>query len=160
MPNFKEKRDVMKELLDNEQLLNMTILTEDGGEFKVHIEFIAGMSPYLKRVVITAAKDTAFENILIQNVSKEVMSNLIKFIYTGDQEFSMKTVCDIAKSARMLEIPFILDFCKRHILMNLNNENCLNIYVSPEYSLIDDIKQDVKPYILRNFQQVNFFLKF
>lgn len=156
---FREKMAIMKQLLDEKQYLNAKIVTHDGGSFRVHMEYVAGWSPFIKRAIF-AAKDTPFESILIQSVSKDVMSNIINFMYTGQLTLSMNMVSEMAKAGRLLEIPYIVDFCLKHILANLNNENCVKIYMSPEYRNIDGIKEEIIPYILRHFQQVKSLAQF
>lgn len=150
---FREKMAIMKQLRDEEQYLNATIVTDDGGSFRVHMEYVVGWSPFIKRAII-AANGTPFESILIQSVSKDVMENIINYMYTGDLTLSMNMVSEMAKAGKMLEIPYIVEFCLKHILANLNDENCIRFYMSPEYSNIDGIKEEIRPYILRHFQQV------
>ncbi|XP_035221188.1 kelch-like protein 10 isoform X2 [Stegodyphus dumicola] len=153
MNHFQKCRTVLKELYDNQELVNCTILTEDGGVFKVHIEILAGISPYFKRIV-TNSRDTPWDNIYLPNVSKEIMANIINYIYTGDLCLALDKVNALCRAAEMLQMPSIIQLCKTFLLMKLNNETCVSIYMFAKYFQYEDLKDKARSYIMAHFQEI------
>lgn len=90
MEEIRERQELLKYMLDNKELVNGWILTEDGGEFNVHLEVLAGWSPYIYRI-IKAAKNRTWNKILIPGLSKVVTANIINFVYTGIIKFKSIT---------------------------------------------------------------------
>lgn len=148
----KSRMAIFKELLDHEKFTNATLVTEDGGHFKVHLEVLSGKSLYIRRPL---ENETVSQEILIPGVSRGILEKVINYIYTDKLIPTDDNVTHLMDAAQQLGVLDILQLCKSYLGENLKLENCLTRLNLASRYLYIDLKETVKKFILANFEEVS-----
>ncbi|KAG8178061.1 hypothetical protein JTE90_026014 [Oedothorax gibbosus] len=152
--SHKAKMDIFKEMLDNEEFTNLTLETEDGGRFKVHLEVMFAKSHYINRLLEEASEDIMEEAITIPRISKDTLNAIIYFIYTQNLSVKDENVQNLNDAAQQLGISDVVQLCKLRMEKNLTVENCLFRYTFADKNGYIDLKEVTKMFIIANFEKV------
>ncbi|GIX78169.1 hypothetical protein CDAR_508851 [Caerostris darwini] len=142
-----------KDLLDSQELVNITLETEDGGQQKAHLEILAAISPYFRRMIGTS-KNNAWETISVPGTSKDTLAEIVNYIYTGQVSLREERVKPLIDAAELLVVPGVVKLCKQFLASNISVSNCIgrfNFATSYQYA---DLKGKALTFILANFEDV------
>ncbi|GIX85994.1 kelch-like protein 2 [Caerostris extrusa] len=142
-----------KDLLDSQELVNITLETEDGGQQKAHLEILAAISPYFRRLIGTF-KNNAWETISVPGTSKDTLAEIVNYIYTGQVSLREERVKPLIDAAELLVVPGVVKLCKQFLASNISVSNCIgrfNFATSYQYA---DLKEKALTFILANFEDV------
>ncbi|XP_055947138.1 kelch-like protein 10 [Argiope bruennichi] len=154
MTDFNQQRLVtFKELLDSEELVNLTLVTEDGGQLKVHLELLAAISPYFRRM-IDSCKNSAWETIHVPGTSKDTLSEIVNYIYTGKLCLREDKVKALIDAAELLQVPGVVKLCKQFLASTITVSNCISRYNFANCYQYSDLKEKAITFILANFEDV------
>ncbi|PRD25101.1 UNVERIFIED_CONTAM: Klhl10 [Trichonephila clavipes] len=154
MSDFKKQQLItFKELLDSHELVNVTLQTEDGGQQKVHLEILAAVSPYFRRL-INSSKNGSSDTITVPETSKDTLVEIINYIYTGKVCLREEKVKALIDSAEILAIPGIIKLCKKFLTANITVPNCINRYNFANSYQYLDLREKAMKFILTNFEEV------
>ncbi|XP_054713868.1 kelch-like protein 10 [Uloborus diversus] len=151
---FLTGRRVLKELLDNQELVNGTVQTEDGGSFNVHIDFLAATSQYIRRSLTQQEKNEPPYSVLVPGVSKDTMANIINFMYTGKLHVTIGKVSELVRTLEMLRLPDAVGLCEKFLQFNITEDRCIMVYTFAKFHRLADLKEKAKHYILTHFQTI------
>ncbi|GFY75372.1 kelch-like protein 10 [Trichonephila inaurata madagascariensis] len=154
MSDFKKQQLItFKELLDSHELVNVTLQTEDGGQQKVHLEILAAVSPYFRRL-INSSKNGSWDTITVPETSKDTLVEIINYIYTGKVCLREEKVKSLIDSAEILAIPGIIKLCKKFLTANITVPNCISRYNFANSYQYLDLREKAMKFILTNFEEV------
>lgn len=125
MPNFKQ-------LYDEKLFADMSITSSDGVTFKAHKAVLAARSPVLCEMLKSG--EVANGCIVINDVSSDVLKQLLKFLYTAEVENLEAIVWDLIVAADKLLVQRLKYYCSNHIRDTLSSET-----IFKALSLIDRI---------------------
>ncbi|KAG8184382.1 hypothetical protein JTE90_004554 [Oedothorax gibbosus] len=150
----KLKKNIFKEMLDNEEFTNLTLVTEDGGRFNVHLEVLFSKSLYINRLLEAASDDIMGQEIIIPGISKDILKTIINFIYTEDLFTNDENVQSLTDAALQLEVSDVVQLCQLRMGENLTVDNCLFRYNFAVQNGYTGLRELTKEFIIANFEKV------
>ena len=95
-------RDMMKELMMNDDFNDITLITEDKKHIKAHKNILSACSPVFKDIV--KLDQSAKPLIYLKGIHFLEMESIIQFIYLGEATFYEERMNQFLDVARLLEI--------------------------------------------------------
>uniref|UniRef100_A0A3B4U7X0 Si:dkey-260j18.2 n=2 Tax=Seriola TaxID=8160 RepID=A0A3B4U7X0_SERDU len=118
----------LKQLLDAQQLCDVTLLVE-GKKFMCHrYVLLAAVSPYFRAMFTSPLVESRLTEIRLEEVTPSVMETVIQFVYTGEAGLSLDTAEDLFVAANRLQVMPLQDLCSRFLFEHLSVDNCLGMY--------------------------------
>uniref|UniRef100_A0AAY4E892 BTB domain-containing protein n=1 Tax=Denticeps clupeoides TaxID=299321 RepID=A0AAY4E892_9TELE len=117
----------LKQLLDAQQLCDVTLLVEEK-KFMCHRVLLAAVSPYFRAMFTSPLVESRLTEIRLEEVTPSVMGTVIQFVYTGEAGLSLDTAEDLFVVAHRLQVVPLQDLCSRFLFEHLSVENCLGMY--------------------------------
>ncbi|CAL1294882.1 unnamed protein product [Larinioides sclopetarius] len=149
MSDFNQQRQIFKELLDNKELVNVTLVTEDKGEFKAHLEVLVPLSPYFRRMI-----DSSGSVLHVPGTSKDTLKEVIEYMYTGKLSLKESKVKELIDTAQLMEVQGVIKLCKKYLASNITVSNCISRYNLAACYQFADLKEKAKAFILAHFEDV------
>ncbi|GBL92507.1 Kelch-like protein 10 [Araneus ventricosus] len=149
MSDFNQQRQIFKELLDNEELVNVTLVTEDKGEFKAHLEVLVPLSPYFRRMI-----DSVGSVVHIPGTSKDTLKEVVNYMYTGKLCLRESKAKELIDTAQLVEVQGVVELCKKYLSSSITVSNCISRYNLAACYQFVDLKEKAMAFILANFEDV------
>ena len=130
--------DMMKELMNQHDFADVTLISEDKKTFKAHRNILSAFSPFFKDILQVDASRTPL--IFLKGVGGIELQSILHFIYLGNATFSHDRINDLILSANILEIKGLSDF----ELENKDHYNPLESQVIEEENATVVISEDPK----------------
>jgi BTB/POZ domain len=126
------------------------VFTVDGEEFKVHKAILAGeltallptCNSNLFNSFLLTVRSSVFEKMFladlqeareskgtIEETTKEVFTDFLAFIYTGDAKNLADHVVELLAIAHQYEVGDLKKVCEGHLRLGLNDANALDIFL-------------------------------
>lgn len=130
----------LKQLFEDKVFADLTIKCQDD-EFKAHRAILACQSPVFKRMLEVDMKEKHCGIIEISDISPDVMSDLLAYLYTGTAPNMNKLAKELMTAANKYELSQLLVLCENTLMMTLSSENVLEILVHAERHQASNLKQ-------------------
>ena len=142
---------------ENEQFCDV-ILEDGSGDdlacLKAHRVVICAGSPFFNNALNSEMKEKKKGVIRLEQTSKEVMEEVLKYMYTGHVDVREVVACDLLAVADYLMIPSLKDLCAQVILRGLSLSHCVATYhLSVKYQC-EELMKGARVFILENFVTV------
>ena len=95
-------RDMMKELMMNDDFADVTLVTEDKKHIKAHKNILSACSPVLKEIV--KLEESAKTIIYLRGIHFSELESIMRFIYLGESSYYEERMSEFLDVARSLEI--------------------------------------------------------
>ena len=92
-----------------DHLCDVTLVTKDDKEFKVHRNVLSAASPFFFKLLQSDMKENREGIVQFEEISGTVMEDVLEFIYTGSVEVTQEKSEDLIAAANYLLIPGLLD---------------------------------------------------
>jgi len=102
------------------------------GQFKCHKILLSMRSPVFKSMLSHDTKETRENKVAIPDVAKDVMKNLLNFIYTDSVEDEMISV-GLLMAANKYQIERLQAICEHRITADLNLSNIAEIAIASHH---------------------------
>ena len=95
-------RSMMKELMNDEDFANVTLVTEDKKQIKANINILSACSPVFKEIL---KKDKNSNQIIyLRGIQFSEIESIMQFIYLGEATFYEERMDEFLSVAKSLEI--------------------------------------------------------
>ncbi|KAG5672663.1 hypothetical protein PVAND_002774 [Polypedilum vanderplanki] len=144
------------EMRDNNQLCDSAIRLEDGSLFKVHGALFCGCSSYFKALFTSPLNQSEIGNeFFIAGVSKQVMENIIKYVYLRDCSFlNDSNVYEIYVISDYFGINGLMKVCVDFIITLISPKNCIALWLFARFRSMSRLSEKTWNFILGEFTQV------
>ena len=95
-------RDMMKELMTNDDLADVTLVSEDRKQIKAHKNILSACSPVFKDIV--KFEQSAKTIVYLRGINFSELEAIMQFIYLGEATFNEERIYKLLAVARSLEI--------------------------------------------------------
>ena len=95
-------KNMMSELMINEDFADLTIITEDKKQVKANINILSTCSPVLKDIL--KKENNSNQIMYLMGVQYSVMESLMQFIYLGEATFYEERMSEFLAVAKSLKI--------------------------------------------------------
>ncbi|XP_077205473.1 kelch-like protein 6 isoform X2 [Paroedura picta] len=99
-------------------------------------------------------KEKHEEKIVIKGVDAETMQILLDYTYTSKVLITKENVQKVLEAASLFQFLRMVEACSNFLNDALHPENCVGILRLADAHSLDNLKQQVKKYIIQNFPQV------
>ena len=125
--------------------------------FKVHKVILASQSPVLKKMFEIDMKEKRSGVIEISdpNVSPEVVSDLVTYLYTGDAPGIRTQAKELLKIAHLYEIPRLLRMCENELQKSITPSSVCNLLLLAELHTAQNLKEKCIEFIHSNFRSLH-----
>lgn len=132
------------------------VIIVNGRQCFAHRNVLAASSPYF-RAMFTSQMREQIDNkpIILENISGDVMEELLNFIYTGGIKITPFNVKDLVSAANYLLMSSLKDACVAFMKSMLNPSNCLGIKTTANMYDCEELTRTANHYCYENFVAVS-----
>ena len=125
--------------------------------FKVHKAILASQSPVFRKMfeVDMREKRSGVIKISDPDVSPELVSDLVTYLYTGDAPGIHTRAKELLKVAHLYEIPRLLRMCENELQKSITASNVCNLLLLAELHAAQDLKAKCMEFIHLNSRSVH-----
>ncbi|WCJ20003.1 BTB/POZ domain-containing protein [Euphorbia peplus] len=172
--NMKETEDEMNEkinflsgfifLFREKILTDIQLKPGNGGpSISTHKAILAARSEIFKTMLDSDTfKAPTNDTITIPELNNEELESLLEFLYTGTlpQEKMEIHVYSLTVVADKYEIPFLLNFCEKHLHRSLNSSNALDVLEISDVCSNKVLKENALNFIVKNLEDIVFSARY
>eukprot|EP01083_Nonionella_stella_P276121 938082_1 len=124
---------------------------EEQTEFHAQRVVLAIRSPVFKAMLFGGMKESlSSDNIIIEDVTAEAFSFILRFIYTGKStNMSSENVVSILYAAEKYQLKDIVELCEKFVAQNLSEANVCGLY-SQTIGIFPKVADKCYDFILKN----------
>lgn len=136
------------------ELCDITLCTEEK-ELDAHRIVLACFSPYFSAMFKNEHKESSQQNVFMQGIDSEALSDLISYAYSSSLTINASNVQNLLAAASLLQITSVVEACCRFLQANLDVENCLGIAYFAEMHSCSHLYKQSWQFVLENFSEVS-----
>uniref|UniRef100_A0A673LAR6 Kelch-like protein 10 n=1 Tax=Sinocyclocheilus rhinocerous TaxID=307959 RepID=A0A673LAR6_9TELE len=132
------------------------VIRANDREFQVHKIILCGCSPYFRVLLSTNWTRTAEHFYDIPGMSRNIMSLIIQYAYTGSVLITEENVLELLVAADQFIVSGLIDACCQFLESRLCPENCIGICMFTEdFHSCTKLRHKAKLYILQHFEELS-----
>ena len=121
---------------------------------KAHRIVLCGASPFFYKAFNSEMKEKKEGVIRLEEMSKDVMEEVLEYLYTGHVDLNEATACDLMAVADYLLLPALKELCSNVIAQALSYSSCIAAYYLAVRYRCEGLQKKAKDFILANFVAV------
>lgn len=122
--------------------------------FECHKVFLATNSPVFKAMLTSNMKETNNNEIQIDDIEPEVMTEFLELIYTGKSSNLDKFAMDLFIAADKYQINSLKEICEEALISSLEIDNCLSLLLVGD-KCSTAIKKSAITFMINNKSSIN-----
>jgi len=152
--NFKDELlHKLNELRETNILCDTTIRAQ-GQDFPAHKCVLCAASPYFRAKFTSRLQENESNLVELQEAKSTTISDVLKFIYTGEASIDSSNVQDLLMIADYLIIPSLKSKASNFLKYSLNASNCLALESLASQCNCESLKQAAVVFKFQNFVSV------
>ncbi|XP_078354421.1 kelch-like protein 21 [Oculina patagonica] len=151
----KTEQDIFMPQETHDNPFDITLVVEDGKEFKAHRKVLSEASPFFEKLLNTDMMESKKGVVRLEMLTKAGLRAVLEFIYTGDVQ--ILTEDDARGLIEMADYLFILPLktlAGRVLAQTLNTSNCISTLYYAERYRCEELASGAKKFIHANFTNV------
>ena len=136
---------------------DLTLVVEDGKEFKAHRRVLSEASPFFEKLLNSDMRESNEGVVRLEMLTELCLRDILEFIYTGRAEISAEdNAQDLIAMADYLVLPHLKTLAEKCLVKNLmlDDSNSISIYYFAERYRCEDLIFVSKSFILANFTTI------
>jgi len=126
-----------------------------GTKFECHKVVMAASSPVFKAMLTSNMKEKIKNEIEIDDIKPEVMTELLEFIYTGRSSNLDNFSVDLLIAADKYGIDLLKKLCEGILINSLGIENCVSLLILGD-TFSTTIKESALKFVIKNKESIKF----
>ena len=152
--NFKDELlHKLNELRERNSLCDTTIRAQ-GQDFPAHKCVLSAASPYFRTMFTSRLQENESDLVELQEAKSTTISDVLKFIYTGEASIDSSNAQDLLMIADYLIIPSLKSKASDFLECSLNASNCLALESLASQYNCKSLKQAAVAFKFKNFVAV------
>ncbi|XP_078352142.1 kelch-like protein 7 [Oculina patagonica] len=127
---------------------------DNQARLKAHRIVLCAASPFFFNAFNSDMKEKKEGVIRLEQITKDVMEEVLKYLYTGRVDISETNACDLMAVADYFLLPTLKDLCGNVIAQALSFSSCITAYYLAERYRCKDLQNKARDFILENFVAV------
>ncbi|XP_078351385.1 kelch-like protein 28 [Oculina patagonica] len=127
---------------------------DDHARLKAHRIVLCAASPFFFNAFNSDMKEKKEGVIRLEEMSKDVMEEVLKYLYTGHVDISEANGCDLMAAADFFLLPTLKDLCGKVIAQALSFSSCITAYYLAKRYRCEELQIKARDFILANFVAV------
>ena len=145
--------DKLNELRKDNTLCDVTLQIE-GQNFSAHRCVLSAASPYFRSLFTSGFKENKDSTIVLQDTKPAVLSEALRFIYTGEALVNATNAQDLVKIADYFIVPRLKTKMSKYLEECIDSTNCLALESFADQFGCESLKQVASEFKLKNFISV------
>ena len=136
---------------------DVTLVVQNGTEFKAHRRVLSESSPYFKTLLNSGMKESKEGVVRFETFSEAAMRGTLEFIYTGSVYIlTQESAMDLFTMADYLILPTLKSLAESALLslQTLDVSNCISTYYFADKFQCKELASKTELFILANFTTV------
>ena len=133
---------------------NITLVAKEGREFKAHRNVLSAASPFFSKLLQSEMKEREEGVIRLKEISKSVLSDVLKFIYMGRVEINGENAEDLIIAADYLLLESLKTISGRFVAKQMTIGNCISTFYFAEKYRCEELVLRSTKFIQDNFTSV------
>ena len=121
---------------------------------KAHRIVLCAASPFFFNALNSEMKEKKEGVIRLEEMTKDVMEEVLEYLYTGRVDLSEATACDLMAAADYFLLPTLKELCSNVIAQALSYSSCIAAYYLAVRYRCKELQKKAKDFILANFVAV------
>ncbi|KAL9952747.1 hypothetical protein ACROYT_G040041 [Oculina patagonica] len=148
-------QDIFKPQETHDNPFDVTLVAEDGTEFKAHRKVLSEASPFFEKLLSSGMIESKKREVRLEMLTEAGLGAVLEFIYTGGvQMLAEDNARDLIEMADYLFILPLKTLAERVLAQTLNTSNCISTYYFAERYECKELISDAKKLIHANFTDV------
>ncbi|XP_078343050.1 kelch-like protein 7 [Oculina patagonica] len=126
---------------------------DDQARLKAHRNVLCATSPFFFNAFKIDMKEKKGV-IQLEEMTKDVMEEVLEYLYTGHVDISEANACDLMAAADYFLLPSLKDLCGNVFKQALSVSSCITAYYLAERYRCEDLQEQARDLILANFVAV------
>lgn len=126
------------------------IASKDDFRISAHRVILSAASEYF----LAKLKESQANELIIENMSGDILKLILNFIYTASIEISIETVHDIMSAASLFQLNTVESECSEFLSKTLDKSNCLSVAVNCRENNFRELFEKAFMYAAQNFFQI------
>ncbi|KAL5289404.1 SPOPL.2 family protein [Megaselia abdita] len=140
-------------LFESKQYTDTTLVVDDG-EFNVHRGILAARSPVFSAMFERTMKEGLSGTAVIEDIDKEVLNELLYFIYTGKVKNLKEYGPGLLVASDKYNIPMLKEICEEFLANNLTLEMACECLILADIHSCETLKPKCTEFVIGNAVQV------
>ena len=136
---------------------DVTLVVEDGKEFKAHRRVLSVASPFFEKLLNTDMRESNEGVVRLEMLTELCLRDILEFIYNGSVQISAEdNAQDLIAMANYLVLPHLKTLAEKCLVKNLmlDDSNSILMYYFAERYRCEDLIFVSKNFILANFTTI------
>ena len=121
---------------------------------KAHRIVLCAASPFFFNALNSEMKEKKEGVIRLEEMTKDVMEEVLEYLYTGHVDLNEATACDLMAVADYFLLPALKELCGNVIAQALSYSSCIAAYYLAVRYRFEGLQKKAKDFILANFVAV------
>ena len=121
---------------------------------KAHRIVLCAASPFFFNALNSDMKEKKEGVIRLEEMSKDVMAEVLEYLYTGHVDLSEASACDLMAAADYFLLPALKELCSNVIAQALSYSSCIAAYYLAVRYRCEELQKKAREFILANFVAV------
>ena len=121
---------------------------------KAHRIVLCAASPFFFNALNSEMKEKKEGLIRLEEMTKDVMEEVLEYLYTGHVVLSEASACDLMAAADYFLLPALKEMCSNVIAQALSYSNCIAAYYLAVRYRCEELQKKARDFILANFVAV------
>jgi len=139
----------------NDKEFSDVVVKCGGTRFECHKVVLASSSPVFKAMLTSNMKEKINNEIEIDDIKPEVMTELLEFIYTGRSSNLDNFSEDLLIAADKYGIDSLKKLCEGILINSLGIENCFSLLILGD-TFSPTIKESALKFVIKNKERIKF----
>jgi len=139
----------LDQLFSSKMFADFTIRCGDK-TFKCHKNILASRSPVFKAMFESKMKENESGSVEIQNISPEVLENMLQYIYTCNVSSIDKMPKELFIAADQYQVEKLKEHCEEKLISVIDVENCMDLLVLGESHQVMKLKAKALKFVSKN----------
>ena len=125
-------------------------------KFKVHKFMLATRSPVFRKMIESSMKESVESYVEISDFSKDVVHEMLRFIYTGDAPNVKSNPQDMLSIADKYELDGLKALCIDALNKSLTTDNAVDTLLLADLHCADQLRATCMDFIITHLSKVNY----
>ena len=128
---------------------------DERARVKAHKNVLCATSPFFYNALNSDMKEQKEGVIRLEETSKDVMEEVLEYLYTGHVDINERNACDLIQAGDYFLIPSLKDLSSTFILQTLCASNCVFVYYFAAKYQCENLQKGARDFIFANFETVS-----
>lgn len=151
--NHKNFRANLLRMQENDDFTDVTIKI-GSSSIPCHRIVLSAATPYFDAMFSSDFKETSSPEVGLQGLNASAVSSLIKFMYTGEMEITLKNAYDLIPACEIFQFGQLIAECEKQLVRNIEPSNCIGLNSFAKLHNLTNLGDNSRECMLTQFESI------